>query len=111
MSHLDQTHEEFSTRSGLVKYSVTGCLFLLIINQDQSYFFAVAETASLTLLKLSESCSFGFQFEGPEGDVPANWVFHTVLFQSDKVAFLLNKWILYTAANQHRSLKLLKLFT
>lgn len=97
MSHLDQTHEEFSTRSSLVNYSVSGCVFLLITDQEQviyHYFFCCSRDSQFDTVKLSESCSFGFQFEGPKGDVPANWVFHTVLFQSDKVAFLLKKWVL-----------------
>lgn len=105
MSHLDQTHEEFSARSCLVKYSVIWCVFLLIIDQEEvicQYFFAVARDSPFDTVKLSESCSFGFQFEGPKGGVPANWIFHAVMFRSDKVTFLLNKWILFLMLQQAR---------
>lgn len=68
---------------------------LLIKSRLYTVIFCCSRDSQLDTVKPSESCSFGFQFGGPKGGVPANWVFHTALFQSDEVAFLLNKWILF----------------
>lgn len=66
--------------------TVTQHVFLLIIDQER--FFAVAETAGLTLLKSQKAVPLVSSLKAQEE------VFLLIAcLQSEKVAFLLNKWI------------------
>lgn len=85
-SQLGQSQREFSTRSGLVKYSLLGMFFCPLLFKGRLYtiIFCCSTGSQFDAVNVSENSSSGVQFVG---GIPTKWAFLLPSFQVIKGHF------------------------